>query len=85
MWIERLMFMITEGVSALLDEVPVVELPTGPVTGALSTMLMFDGVFPVHELLDVAAALFAWGFALFTYRVIKIIVGHLPFVGGAGA
>jgi len=67
----------------LADALPTVELPS-EAGGALSWVMTMNGVAPVAGSLAVAALALVVLAMLFLYRVIKIVVSHIPLVGGSG-
>jgi len=65
------------------DLLPVVSLD-GSVSGALSWVMVMDGVAPVSESIGVALMLASVYGLLVIYRLFKVLIAHVPFVGGTG-
>jgi len=71
-------------VIGLLGFLPEVTLDLPDVSGALATVLTLNGVLPISESLQVGTLLLSVSGAMFAYRVVKILVAHIPGVGGGG-
>jgi hypothetical protein len=72
---------VVEGITDLLPEFT---LEVGDVSTALSWVLTFDGVLPVHEALLVLTQCLLVAVVLVSYRVIKTLIAHIPWIGGSG-
>lgn len=81
MILEWFVAFITGLVGSLADYLPTWDLPTG-LDGALSFALTLNGVVPAAEFIGVGTMLLGLYVVLFVYRLVKIIVSHVPLVGG---
>lgn len=80
-WLVDFALSLVAGVASLL---PDIELDMSGVAGVFGTMLSFDGVAPIAETLAVGSLLLSiWG-SLFLWRGLRMLLSHVPWIGGSG-
>lgn len=83
MILEWFVAFVTGIVGSFADWLPEWTVPTIP-EGALSAALTLNSVVPAAELVGVALMILTLYVLLFVYRVLKIVVSHVPLFGGSG-
>lgn len=84
MIVDSLVELVFGLLSTLFGLIPFPAIDLGSLSPAFGAMRAFDALVPIHETL--AAFLVVLGVlgAMFAYRVVKVLVSHVPWVGGAG-
>lgn len=80
-WVDKILTVFIAGLALL----PEIDVETGDFSGALAAVFTFDGILPMHEILDVMKFLIAWTGMIFVLKIIQTLLAHMPWVGGGGA
>jgi hypothetical protein len=72
-------------VSTLLGLIPFPSIDLGSLAPAFGAMRAFDALVPIHEGLSAFLVVLSVLGAMFVYRVVKVVLAFVPWVGGSGA